>query len=183
MVRLPHSRGQRVAWADVPAQHREGIGTGSAAIAALAAQIIAATFSRPMMRASERTSLFWSSRNWNSSGIAADFNCWTSADLRIDRHARSRRVGLPARMNLAGDGAQRGFHGRPVGFLRGRQFQAVLDFGDLDVTQQRVILLWLRLRFGDGLGLRRRHRRCCAVASPAGATSFGIPISAGAVDA
>ena len=39
------------------------------------AQIIDATFSSPIRRASARTSRFWSSRSWNNSGIAADFSC------------------------------------------------------------------------------------------------------------
>ena len=67
-------------------------GTGGTAAAAIT-QIIEATFSSPMMRASERTSLFWSSRNWNSSGIAADFNCWTSS--------ASGSIGMPVALGLA----------------------------------------------------------------------------------
>src|SRR6185369_12955561 len=51
-----------------------------------------------------------------------------------------------------------GFYRRPVGLLRGGQFQAVLDSRDLDVAQQRVVLL--RLRLGDSLGLRQRGSRC-----------------------
>ena len=102
---------------------------------ARAAQIIAATLSRPRMRASERTSFFWSSRSWNSSGIAA-------------------RIGLAPGVDLAGDGAQRGLDRRPVTFLRGSELQAILDSGDLRVAEQRVILLrrWLV----DSLRLRRR---------------------------
>ena len=104
------------------------------------------------MRASERTSLFWSSRNWNSSGIAADFSCWTSS--------ASGSIGMPValgsacalRVDLAGDGAQRGLDRRPVGFLRGGKLQALLDPGDLDVAEQRVILLRLRLVGGLRLG-------------------------------
>ena len=56
-------------------------------------QIIEATFSSPMMRASERTSFFWSSRSWNSSGIAADFSCWTSS--------ASGSIGTPTAFGLA----------------------------------------------------------------------------------
>jgi hypothetical protein len=48
-------------------------------LTARAAQIIDATFSSPIRRASARTSRFWSSRSWNNSGIAADLSCWTSS--------------------------------------------------------------------------------------------------------
>ena len=103
-------------------------------------QIIEATFSRPMMRASARTSRFWSSRSWNSSGIAADFSCWTSS---ASGSIRARRIGLAGGVDLAGDGAQRGFHRRPVGFLRGGKLEPFLDAGDLHVAEQRVGFLRL----------------------------------------
>ena len=88
--------------------------------------------------------------------------------LGIDRHAGRIGIGLPLRVNLAGDRAQRGLDRRPVGFLRRRKFQALLDPGDLDVAQQRVVLLRLRLARGLGLGrscgaarLRARSPSAC----------------------
>jgi len=74
--------------------------------------------------------------------------------IGIDRYAGRFRVGLAGCVNFAGDGAQRGFHRRPVGFLRGGQFEAILDAGNLNVAEQSVGLLHGRL--GGDLGLRRR---------------------------
>ena len=107
------------------------------------------------MRASARTSRFWSSRSWNSSGIAADFSCWTSS---ASGSISAWRVGsaLRDRVDLAGDAAQRGFHRRPVGFLRGGKLEPFLDAGDLHVAEQRVGFLHRRLRLGDELRLLRR---------------------------
>ena len=110
-----------------------------------------------------RTSCFWSSRNWNNSGIAADFSCWTSAASGSIGGAGRVRIALAAGVNLPGHGAQRGFHRRPVIFLVGRKPQALLDAGDLHVAEQRVG--FLRRRLGGELRLRRRS---CAAASSAG---------------
>ena len=105
------------------------------------------------MRASWRTSRFWSSRSWNNSGIAADFSCWTSSASAIDQGGG---IGLARCVDLAGDAAQRGFHRRPVGFLRGGKLEPFLDAGDLHVAEQRVGFLNRRLRLGDDLRLLRR---------------------------
>ena len=105
------------------------------------------------MRASLRTSSFWSSRSWKSSGIAADFSCWTSSQFGIDRHALHVRIGQLVCRNLADNVAQRGFDRGPVIFLRRRQLQTVPDARDLHVGEQRIG--FLRLRLGDDLRLGR----------------------------
>ena len=112
------------------------------------------------MRASSRTSRFWSSRSWNNSGIAADLSCWTSS--HPDRSAArggSRTGGSRASCGRWRAATSRRRANRIPG---GRKLQAFLDAGDLDVAEQGVVLLhrrlWRRLR------LRRRWRsgRCWA---------------------
>ena len=126
-----------------------------------------------MTRASARTSRFWSSRSWNSSGMAADFSCWTSS--------QSGSIGgAPAEGWTGGSCASCGrwraatiFDAGPIGFLVGRQLQPLLDAGDLDVAEKGVVLL---------------HRRFFAAAfgfgGAAGAVAMlGAPMSEGAVEA
>ena len=102
------------------------------------------------MRASERTSLFWSSRSWNKAASppisTADFFDW------IDRHAGG--AGSTCRLAWILRATARALSTGGGRFLRGGQFQALLDAGDLHVAEQRVILLRLRL------GCRLRLRRC-----------------------
>ena len=96
-----------------------------------------------MMRASLHTSLFLVvTASWNSSGIAANFNCGPRRNWDRSEHpARSDSTAcLPS---LADNITQRGFDRGPVIFLRRRQLQTVPDARDLHVGEQRIGFLRL----------------------------------------
>src|SRR3954471_13585487 len=58
--------------------------------------------------------------------------------LGIDRRPGGGGIGLAGGVDLSRNGAQRAFDAGPVLLLRRRQFQPLLDAGDLDVAEQRV---------------------------------------------
>ena len=111
-------------------------------------QISEATASRPMIRASARTSCFWSSRSLDSNGWAAALICSIiAADESVLARCRTPLMDFPS------DIAQRVFHGRPVGLLSARQLQPSFQRSDLHIAKQRIILLkgWFA-SFGRGRG-------------------------------